>query len=156
MKVYVLTLVLLSLLSGGMLYLMKNSKYEKHLRYLCSLVLIVCLLLPLKSLLSFDVGTLIDGLTVDPQSVESGYTERLLKTAAQALEEELSAEIKNKTGLGDSDFSLFVTLAEKEKQISFSRLDCRLYSVLAVANREKIEKILSPYTDHPYFTEELR
>ena len=47
MKIYLLSLLFLSALSGGILYLSEGKRYEKHLKYLSLLLILTFTLAPL-------------------------------------------------------------------------------------------------------------
>ena len=155
MKTYLLTMTFLSFLSGGMLYLAKGRRFEKHLRYLSSLILLLCLLSPLKSLLSSDLSALFEGITAPPASFQSGYGELLTRESARALEEELTAQIEKKTALGKDEFSVEIRLKLNGTELSVDEVVCRLFSVAAAAKREKIAAVLAQVGEDAVFIEEL-
>ena len=158
MKTYLLTLIVLSFLSGALLWLFSSSKYEKHLRYLCSLVLLLCLAAPLKEVFAGNLASLFPTFEQSSEEYESGYGARLRQVGAEALEKELTAAVANGAGLETKDFTVKAHISLAETDLSLTSVEVLLHTVKAVASREKIRSLLTDDLTgqiHLVFTEDL-
>jgi len=142
MKTYLLTLIVLSFLSGALLWLFSSSKYEKHLRYLCSLVLLICLAAPLKDIFSGNLSSLFPTFEQSSTVYASSYGARLRQVGAEALEKELTAAVASGADLDEQDFTLRAHIALDGTDLSLTSVEVTLHTVKAVAAREKIRSLL--------------
>ena len=112
MKLYLLSVLFLSALSGGILYLSEGKRYEKHLKYLSLLLILTFTLAPLGKLLhqsfSFSLETF-----PETSGDLSAYRSNLVSETKKNLEQSLKEQILSKTGLEDADFSLDIEISAK-------------------------------------------
>ncbi len=154
MKIYLLSLLFLSALSGGILYLSEGKRYEKHLKYLSLLLILTLTLAPLGKLLhqsfSFSLETF-----PETSGDLSAYRSNLVSETEKNLEQSLKEQILSKTGLEDADFSLDIEISAEEFTLSTKSVTCTLFSLSAVAKREHIRNILDALSAPIIFKEEL-
>ena len=142
MNAYLFTLILICAISGALLYLLKDSKFEKHVRYLCCLVLLAAAASPLKTILKSDPSALFQIPSSPGAEYSSGFSSLLLQKSEESLKAELTTLVCEKTGLSDDEIELIPTLRIEEANVVLEGTVCRLKSAGAVMNREKIRELL--------------
>ena len=155
MKTYVLTLLFVSALCGGCIYLCEGRKYEKHVRYLSTLLMLTVLVAPLPKIINEKLS-LPDLLrSSEIESGDAAYIEALQAESEKKLSEDLTALLKKKCSLDDRDLSLHATLVCRDKQFDLRSIEVRLLTLTAVYRRENLREILMEYCETIVFTEEL-
>ena len=156
MKNYLFTLLFVSALTGGLVYLSTGSFYEKYLRYLATLLSLLALLSPLPSLFSsFDTEDFLK-VTISDQ-ISSNYGELLKEKTENRLNEELTHQIKQNCNLNDEDFAIVfhLSLNEEESLLNLEGVTVYLYSLLSITKREQIKEELLPICKTITFIEQI-
>lgn len=155
MKAYILTIVALSALTGGCFYLAQGKKFEKHIQYLGTLVLLIALISPLPKLFSTELSDLLSFEDHTADINDGQYVNALKKESEQRLGKEFSALIARKCRLSEKDFTVRITLSYENKEFDIDMVSVTLNSFHAVTQRENIRKILEEYTENILFDESL-
>lgn len=155
MKTYLLTILFVSVITGGLSYLSSGSSYEKQLRYLSMLLTLLALLTPLPALFSSYEATI---PTLDlPAEQFASYATLLKEKTAERLNEQLSEEICRRCSLDKTEFSVNTVLSVDEEQslLSVEGIEITLHSLSAIVKREQIRKITSEVSDRCEFLEKI-
>lgn len=154
MKNYLITLILISIITGAFSYLSSGFCYEKQIRYLSMLLTLLALLSPLPALLS----------TIDPDHLEIALPEQadsafgmLLKSKTEErINEQLCAEITRRCGLKEDEFTVRTELFLDKEQSTFSMsgVEICLHSIGAIVKREEIRSVVAMVSENCIFKEE--
>ncbi|MBQ8235460.1 MAG: hypothetical protein IJZ37_02100 [Clostridia bacterium] len=155
MKNYLLTLLIVCLLTGGVCFLSSGSSHEKHLRYLCMLLTLLAMISPLPGLLS-SFGQTEDPLITLPPELRSEYGELLKEQTEERLNENLQNVFFKDFDLAQNEIfvSCKMDLAE-DGAFSLKGITVRLCSPKAVLKREALREYLHTLCDTVVFYEEL-
>ncbi|MBQ8215575.1 MAG: hypothetical protein IJX59_05675 [Clostridia bacterium] len=154
MKHYLITLILISIITGGLSYLSSGFCYEKQIRYLSMLLTLLALLSPLPTLLSsVDPGHLEVTL---PEQADSAFGMLLKDKTEERINEQLCAEIIRRCGLKENDFTVRTELIlDKDRStFSMSGVEISLHSIGAVLKREEIRSVVKIVSENCVFKEE--
>ena len=156
MKNYLLTLLFVSALTGGVVYLSTGSSYEKHLRYLSTLLILLALLSPLPSLFSSFGAVSVPEVT-DPAVLSSEYGSLLRDRTEQRLNDELTYRISSLCNLTKDDFSLscHIELDEEKAVLTLQSITVKLFTLDSTVQREEIRRELLAVCPVIYFQEEI-
>ena len=156
MKNYLFTLLFVSALTGGLVYLSTGSFYEKHLRYLATLLSLLALLSPLPALFSSLRTDAFEEITISKE-LSSNYGTLLKNETEKRLNEELTHQIKERCALANEDFAIefHLSLNEEESLLGLEGVTVHLYSLSSIAKREEIRQVLLSVCQTITFTEEI-
>ena len=142
-----------SALSAGALYLSSGRKFEKHIKYLASLIVLCAMLAPLPALANKELPSLlhIDGVTAkqDPALYDQAITEAFSK----GMHEEIVSLIARKCDLEENEFEVDVTVTCSDKKLNVDKIRILLRDLHAIVKREKIRTELSQLCNDIEFTE---
>ena len=143
MKNYLLTLLFVSAITGGLCYLSSGSFYEKQLRYLSMLLTLLALLSPLPTLFSSFDGT-VPKMDL-PSDQFASYGALLKEATEERINEQLSEEICRICNLKEEEFEVncVLNLDEERSLFSMEEIKITMFSLSAVAKREQIREIVS-------------
>ena len=153
MKTYLLTLMAASFLSAGALYLASGKRFEKHIRYLASLLLLCTMLAPLPILAEKEIPSLLDLGNVPLENGSSGYEEAMVDAFSEAVRKEMTALIARKCHLETSEFEVSLEVSCTNDQLNVDAAHIVLKDLKALYQREKIRAELETLCDNVEFTE---
>lgn len=156
MKNYLLTLLFVSALTGGIVYLSTGSFYEKYVRYLATILSLLALLSPLPTFFSSFEGPSEPEISL-PSDLPSEYGELLKAQTEKRLNEELTLLIIDKCALSSNDFTLLchISLNPEQSTLTLESISVTLHSLHAISKREALSKHLSDFSASLIFTEKL-
>ncbi len=149
-------MIVLSAITGGCFYLAEGKKFEKHLKYLGTLVMIIALISPLPRLFSEGFSEFLSVNGVNLQISDETYAQALKKEAEKRLDEDFSSLIANKCELPKDTFTVHTVLTYENKQFDIGTVEIKLHTLAAVTKREEIRKIITEYTQNIVFVEEFQ
>lgn len=138
MKTYLLSLILASALSAGALYLSSGRKFEKHIKYLASLIVLCAMLAPLPSLANKELPSLfhLDGVTEVKDTAL--YDQAITEAFSKGVREEIVSLIARKCDLEESDFDVNVTVSCKDKKLNIDKVEILLKDLRSIVKREQM------------------
>ncbi len=133
MKEYLLSLIALAFLGGGVLMLAPDGEAKKGIKLLCSLAAVACIILPLAPLLSdrqFDIDGILDRFAYVSES-ESGYVEiynsSLTKAELENAEQQLKSQVLSRFSIKLKAFDIKLNAENKSGEYSISSATLILY-----------------------------
>lgn len=158
MKIYIISIVAVSLFASALILLApegKNGGISKHLRLLTSLCILAIISEPLisfsKNILSSNAKDmthlLTDGLTeTDSESV---FFESISDYSASQLDRQLTRLICEKFSFDDSDVSVTSSYVSTDEGISFSSVTVRLSGLAIFKDPRDVEGFVTALTGLP-------
>ncbi len=155
MKNYLLTLLIVSLLTGGICFLSSGTSHEKHLRYLSMILTLLAMISPLPGLFS-SFGQTDGPLITIPSELRSEYGALLKTQTEERLNENIQNVCLKNFDLTKDDISVFCKMnLAQDGAFSLGEISVRLCSTKAVLKREELREYLITLCDTVLFYENL-
>lgn len=154
MKTYLLTILIVCACGGVILTLMKDARCEKHLCYLFSLTVLVCLISPVVKIAGEGLSFCLPETSGETAFSGDEFVLRLRRETERRLALDAADRIARTLALDEHDCACSFEVAVQGEVLSTRRVTCRLFTVKAILRREDLRKLLQNYCDEIRFTEE--
>ena len=148
MKEYFITLITVSLVGGMIVTLLPDGNTSKHVKLLCSLCVVACIIFPISSFFGdfFDKESVVGIFRYEEDesyNYDEIYNNSLTEYELINAQVSLKQEIIQGIGVSDDAFDLKIITDENNGVICISSVTVRIYGSGLTVNPREVEKYVS-------------